>query len=266
MLANCLGKDLVVANWKAWRGDKRPDQLPTATSFRSIWIGSRTASMDAWAYDRFVEAALAPKPEPPAATLAEQKPAAVEPTRGPLWRLRCSSSTSAAARTNCPAGATWTAKSILIKPLPFKDGEAAFIEAEHCVEHVPYKSAVAFFAECFRVLAPGGVVRIAVPSLEQIRRCENEDYFKFTQRWQRRGPSARGAMDAIIHAQARPRGRLWNATLLDGDSLFFAGFEHLKDLQAGRKRTSRAQGRRGGHGARHREGVQRYRDHLRRGA
>ncbi len=80
------------------------------------------------------------------------------------------------------------------------------------------------------MLAPGGVVRIAVPSLEQIRRCNNEAYFKFTQRWQKRGPTARGAMDAIIHAHGHEAA--WNATLLE-DSLFFAGFENLKLCKPG---------------------------------
>ena len=38
------------------------------------------------------------------------------------------------------------------------------------MEHVTYQQAISFFREAHRVLAAGGVLRVTVPSLEQIRR------------------------------------------------------------------------------------------------
>lgn len=49
------------------------------------------------------------------------------------------------------------------KPLPHPDNSAQFIFCEHGAEHVSHREAWLFFAECWRVLAPGGVVRIAIP-------------------------------------------------------------------------------------------------------
>ena len=56
------------------------------------------------------------------------------------------------------------------EPLPFEDKSCAAVYHSHVLEHIPPASVPAFIAECFRVLAPGGVLRIAVPDLEQIAR------------------------------------------------------------------------------------------------
>jgi predicted SAM-dependent methyltransferase len=49
---------------------------------------------------------------------------------------------------------------------PFKDGEIDRIFSEHMIEHVPLAGGVVMLAECYRVLAPGGRIRISTPSLE----------------------------------------------------------------------------------------------------
>lgn len=48
-------------------------------------------------------------------------------------------------------------------PLPLESGAFQGIYTHHFLEHVPYESARAFLAESFRILAPGGRLRIAVP-------------------------------------------------------------------------------------------------------
>ena len=53
----------------------------------------------------------------------------------------------------------------LNNPLPFKDGSAEFIFAEHFIEHISYENACNLFRECRRVLAPGGVLRLSTPDL-----------------------------------------------------------------------------------------------------
>ncbi|HRC87254.1 MAG TPA: methyltransferase domain-containing protein [Thermoanaerobaculia bacterium] len=50
--------------------------------------------------------------------------------------------------------------------LQFSDAEAVF--AEHFLEHLRVDDAVRFLAECHRVLAPGGAVRISTPNLEWV--------------------------------------------------------------------------------------------------
>lgn len=53
------------------------------------------------------------------------------------------------------------------KQLPFADDSARVIFAEHFFEHLDYTEEVpSFLSECYRVLAPGAVLRIVVPDAE----------------------------------------------------------------------------------------------------
>ncbi len=58
----------------------------------------------------------------------------------------------------------------LLEPLPLDDATCAAVYHSHVLEHIPKDQAPAFIAECFRVLAPGGTLRVAVPDLEGIAR------------------------------------------------------------------------------------------------
>jgi predicted SAM-dependent methyltransferase len=49
--------------------------------------------------------------------------------------------------------------------IPYGDGAAAFIYSSHLIEHISRWQAVELVRECARVLAPGGVLRIATPDL-----------------------------------------------------------------------------------------------------
>lgn len=48
---------------------------------------------------------------------------------------------------------------------PFPDGSFQYVFGEHVIEHVPWEAGVAMLKECYRVLAPGGKVRIVTPDL-----------------------------------------------------------------------------------------------------
>lgn len=50
--------------------------------------------------------------------------------------------------------------------LPFGSGTADFIFSSHMIEHVSYRVAENLLKECYRVMKPGAVMRIAVPDLE----------------------------------------------------------------------------------------------------
>ncbi len=54
------------------------------------------------------------------------------------------------------------------KPLPFADGSIAVIYSSHLLEHLYLDEAKSLLAECQRVLAPEGVLRIVVPDLRAI--------------------------------------------------------------------------------------------------
>lgn len=56
----------------------------------------------------------------------------------------------------------------LQKRLPFRTGILERIYSEHVLEHVPYASAVFFLREAYRTLRPGGVIRIAMPDLDDL--------------------------------------------------------------------------------------------------
>jgi len=64
----------------------------------------------------------------------------------------------------------------ITKPLPFTDNSAEFVVCCHCVEHTLPAQALAFFKECFRILIPGGVMRITVPSIGRVWAMADDEY------------------------------------------------------------------------------------------
>lgn len=68
-----------------------------------------------------------------------------------------------------PHGAEWS-RDILVhdlrRPLPFPDASFTVVYASHLLEHLYLFEATQLLSECFRVLRPGGVIRLMVPDLE----------------------------------------------------------------------------------------------------
>ena len=58
----------------------------------------------------------------------------------------------------------------LSRGIPFPPDSADAIYHSHLLEHLTPTDATGFLAECLRVLKPGGVLRMAIPDLEQIAR------------------------------------------------------------------------------------------------
>jgi predicted SAM-dependent methyltransferase len=56
----------------------------------------------------------------------------------------------------------------LLEGIPFEDNTFEVVYHSHVLEHFPRDKARDFIQECYRVLMPGGIIRIAVPDLEQI--------------------------------------------------------------------------------------------------
>lgn len=62
----------------------------------------------------------------------------------------------------------------ITRGLPWDDGAVGYIYNEHLLEHLPPEQGVELLRECHRVLAPGGVLRVAMPDL---------DYLVFKSMW-----------------------------------------------------------------------------------
>lgn len=54
--------------------------------------------------------------------------------------------------------------------LPFKNGSFVAVYHSHVLEHLPRQQAEPFLKECYRLLVPGGILRVVVPDLETITR------------------------------------------------------------------------------------------------
>ena len=57
------------------------------------------------------------------------------------------------------------------KPWPLPDGSVRAVNSEHFLEHVDPAKAGFYFAEAFRVLRPGGVIRTSTPDLEGLAKA-----------------------------------------------------------------------------------------------
>jgi predicted SAM-dependent methyltransferase len=54
------------------------------------------------------------------------------------------------------------------KRFPLPEGSFDFVFSEHMIEHLSYAEGQSCLRECFRVLRPGGRLRVATPSLERL--------------------------------------------------------------------------------------------------
>lgn len=58
-----------------------------------------------------------------------------------------------------------------------EDSSCSLIYNEHFLEHLDIQDGVSFLSECYRLLMPGGILRIAMPSLEYvITKYNSEDW------------------------------------------------------------------------------------------
>lgn len=51
------------------------------------------------------------------------------------------------------------------RPLPFAGESTRFLFAEHVIEHVPFAEGLGFLKEAYRVLQPGGTLRLCFPDV-----------------------------------------------------------------------------------------------------
>jgi len=72
--------------------------------------------------------------------------------RRPGWVV---TNVNAVTRNFLDATATW----------PIEDGSSSFVYSDNVIEHVPLEAGRAMFAEAYRCLVPGGVIRLVTPDI-----------------------------------------------------------------------------------------------------
>ena len=119
--------------------------------------------------------------------------------------------------------------------LPFlENSSCSLIYNEHFLEHLSIEQAVFFLKECYRILKPNGVLRIAMPSLEytvdkyQSENWQDQDWLK----WE--GHEFIKTRAEMINISFRWWGHQW---LYDREELHRrlkeAGFTIIKDVEWG---------------------------------
>jgi predicted SAM-dependent methyltransferase len=68
----------------------------------------------------------------------------------------------------CPRGSQIFLDATRRFPLP--DGCIEIVYSEHMIEHVPWGGGQAMLRECYRVMKPGGLIRLVTPNLEFLMR------------------------------------------------------------------------------------------------
>ncbi|MBD2771543.1 class I SAM-dependent methyltransferase [Iningainema tapete] len=72
----------------------------------------------------------------------------------------------------------------ILNGLPFENDCCQFIYHEHLLQHLPVDKGVMFLEECYRILESGGVLRVAMPSLDLLYNTvtslnwQNQDWLK----------------------------------------------------------------------------------------
>lgn len=66
---------------------------------------------------------------------------------------------------------------------PFADGVFALVYSEHLIEHVSFGEGAAMLRECFRVLSPGGRIRVATPDLRFLTALHRSDLSPLQERY-----------------------------------------------------------------------------------
>lgn len=61
------------------------------------------------------------------------------------------------------------------KRYPFPDGSFQYVFTEHMIQALPWEGGLAMLKECYRVLAPGGKLRVVTPNLAKFVRLLTEN-------------------------------------------------------------------------------------------
>jgi len=123
---------------------------------------------------------------------------------------------------------------------PLPDGSIHYIYHEHLIEHISYQQGQAMLKESYRVLAPGGKMRVATPNLrkfvglfQETKSPQEQNYIVEKMAWHQ-WPVTPDPECYILNQQLREWGHrfVYTPKLLRA-SLEAEGFQDVKELSAG---------------------------------
>lgn len=99
----------------------------------------------------------------------------------------------------------------LRRPLPWPDASFTAVYASHLLEHMYLEEADRLLRECFRVLKPGGVVRMVVPDVDPlIRGYLGQPFPKWLDNYEKYDqPTDRFIRGLLMRDPERPRGNVF---------------------------------------------------------
>ncbi len=190
-------------------------------------------------------AAAEPPPSPEAQALAdfkERSPAIIAAymNREPIRRLQIGAGSSRRPgwlNTDIEPG-DGLAYVDASKPFPFEDASLHYIFSEHVIEHLTYDEGKFMMAEAYRVLVPGGKMRISTPDLTQFLRLfdknpseEARAYLVGKMRWHE-WPDEPNQAAIILNLQMTSWGHkfMYDLPTLSG-ALTRAGFQNVRAFE-----------------------------------
>lgn len=123
---------------------------------------------------------------------------------------------------------------------PLPDSSMHYVYSEHVIEHISYEQGQGMLRESYRVLAPGGKVRVATPNLKQFiglfqeaKTAEMQNYTLEKLRWHE-WPATPDPECYILNQELREWGHrfVYTPKMLRA-SLESAGFQNIRELAAG---------------------------------
>lgn len=122
------------------------------------------------------------------------------------------------------------------RKIPVADASGDVIYSSHMVEHLTRNEARRFFAEAFRVLSPGGILRVAVPDLDYHVGLykEHGDANRFVEglHMASHRPESTGAKLKQLLVGERQHHWMYNGSTLS-EELEAAGFTNVEAMPAG---------------------------------
>lgn len=91
----------------------------------------------------------------------------------------------------------------LRRELPFGDERFKGVFAEHFFEHLDFEHAVVFLSECYRILAPGGHIRISVPDgqIYLDKYFTDRSWMLERRKWNRRLDTPMGVLNEVFRQE-----------------------------------------------------------------
>jgi 2-polyprenyl-3-methyl-5-hydroxy-6-metoxy-1,4-benzoquinol methylase len=114
--------------------------------------------------------------------------------------------------------------------LPYQENTADYVFCEHMLEHLTHRQAVFFLKECHRIINPGGVLRIAIPSIEHLWETADEDYLNYLKSIEAGDGTKAGAVLNIVCRNNHLS--VWTINMLE-IFLCVAGFSATRRCQVG---------------------------------